>query len=74
VNSPPVETVPPVADHVTAVLELPETVTLNCWEAPSANDKVGGVIVTETPAWDVVTDTVADPDFVASATLVAVTV
>ena len=34
VNRPLLETVPPVADHVTAVLVLPVTVAANCFVWP----------------------------------------
>jgi hypothetical protein len=65
-----VETVPPVADQVTAVLLLPVTVAVNCCVAPVMSAAVVGAMETETT----VTVTVAAADLVVSATLVAVTV
>jgi len=65
-----VETVPPVADQVTAVLLLPVTVAVNCCVAPVISEAVVGEMATETA----VTVTVAEADLVVSATLVAVTV
>lgn len=63
------ETVPPVALQVTAVLVVPVTVALNCCVALVSSDADVGVIATETDE----TVTVAEADFVGSATLVAVT-
>jgi hypothetical protein len=63
--------VPPVAVHVTAVLEEPVTVAPNCWVFPGCSDAVDGETDTETGAACTVTCTVAD--FVGSATEVAVT-
>jgi len=65
-----VETAPPVADQVTAVLLLPVTVAVNCCVAPVISEAVVGEMVTATA----VTVTVAEADLVVSATLVAVTV
>ena len=59
-----------MADHVTAVLLVPVTVAVNCCVAPVSNDAAVGLMLTPTSA----TVTVADADFVGSATLVAVTV
>jgi len=64
------ETVPPVADHVTAVLLLPVTVAVNCCVPPVCNEADVGLMLTETS----MTVTVAEADLVLSATLVAVTV
>jgi hypothetical protein len=69
VYKPAEETVPPVADQVTAVLLEPETVTVNCCVPPVSSDEEAGVIETATEGETV---TVADADFVGSATLVAV--
>ena len=63
--------VPPVADQVTAVFVVPVTVAVNSWVAPGWSEAVVGPTVI---AIGTVTFTVADADFVASATLVAVTV
>jgi hypothetical protein len=65
-----VETVPPVADQLTAVLLLPVTVAVNCCVAPVMSAAVVGEMDTETA----VTVTVAAADLVVSATLVALTV
>jgi hypothetical protein len=62
--------VPPVADHVTAVLLVPLTVAENCWVPPVKSEAEVGLMPIETS----VTVTVADADLVVSATLVAVTV
>ena len=70
VYRPVLETVPPVVDQVTAVLVLPVTVAVNCWGAPVCSDAEVGLMLTEIR----VTETVAEADFVVSATLVAVTV
>ena len=70
VYRPLLETVPPVADQVTAVLLVPLTVAVNCCVPPVCSDAEVGLMLTETT----VTDTVAETDFVLSATLVAVTV
>jgi len=71
VNRPELETVPPVADHVMLVLELPVTVAVNCCVALVCSDTDAGLI--ETPM-GATTVTVADADLVESATLVAFTV
>jgi hypothetical protein len=71
VYRPEVETVPPVADHVTEVLLEPVTVAVNCCAAPVINDAEVGLIEIATGT---ATVTVADADFELSATLVAVTV
>jgi hypothetical protein len=62
--------VPPVADHVTAVLLVPVTVALNCCVPPVTSIAEVGLMLTDTSD----TVAVADADFVVSATLVAVTV
>ena len=62
--------VPPVADQVTAVLELPLTAAVNCCDPPVESDAEPGEIVTATVA---VTVTAAEADLLVSATLVAVT-
>ncbi len=73
VNRPAVETVPPVADHVTAVFVVPVTVAVNCCVAPVITDALLGLIATATTG-AVVTVTVAEADFAVSATLIALTV
>ena len=65
--------VPPLADHVTAVLVVPVTVAVNCWVPPVCTDAELGLMLTATGGGGVVTVTVADADFVVSATLVALT-
>jgi hypothetical protein len=74
VYRPELETVPPVALHVTAVLPVPVTVETNCWVAPVCNEAVVGVSATATGTGALVTVTSAEAVFVLSATLVAVTV
>jgi hypothetical protein len=75
VYSPEVLTVPPVADQVTEVFELPVTVTENCKVALVSKAADVGLMVTDTTGGGaVVTVTDAEADFVVSATLVAVTV
>jgi hypothetical protein len=71
VYRPLLEIVPPVADHVTLVFELPVTVALNCCVPPVDSETEPGFTDTATGA---VMVTVADADFVVSATLVAFTV
>jgi hypothetical protein len=71
VYNPEADTVPPVVDHVTAVLLEPVTVAVNCWVAPVRIEAEVGFTETTTGA---VTVTVADADFEVSATLTAVTV
>jgi hypothetical protein len=73
VYRPPLEIVPPLADQLTAVLELPVTVAVNCCEAPSCKDTELGATDTATGGAEV-TVTVAVADLLLSATLVAVTV
>ena len=46
--TPDAETMPPVALQVTAVLDVPVTVALNCCVAPACNDVEVGEIVTTT--------------------------
>ena len=58
-----VETVPPVADHVTAVLLLPVMVAVNCCVPPVWSDAEVGLMLTETA----VTVTVAAADLLVSA-------
>src|SRR5438067_2474240 len=65
--------VPPVADHVTAVFVLPVTVAVNCCVPPVCSDAEFGLMLTATGGGGPVTVTLADADFVLSATLVAVT-
>jgi hypothetical protein len=71
VYRPEVDTVPPVADHVTDVLLEPVTVAVNCCVALVSSEAEVGLIETETGT---ATVTVAEADLVASVTLVAVTV
>jgi len=63
---------PPLADQVTAVFELPLTVAVNCWVPLAESDAVLGVTETETTG--ALTVTVAEADLVVSVTLVALTV
>ena len=65
---------PPVADQVTAVLVVPVTVAVNCWVPPVCSDAEIGLTLTTMGGGGAVTVTVADADFVVSATLVALTV
>jgi hypothetical protein len=71
VNRPVALIVPPVADHVTAVLFVPVTVAVNCCVPPMLMVNTVGEIATVTGA---LTVTVADADCAGSAALVAVTV
>src|SRR5690348_2241897 len=73
VNRPVLEIVPPVADQVTAALELPVTDAVNCCVCPGWSVTVVGEIeiVMAGGAWTV---TCADAVLVVSATEVAVTV
>ena len=71
---PVLEIVPPVADQVTDVFVLPVTVAVNCWVAPVCTDAEVGLMLTTTGGGGAVTVTVAEADFVGSATLVALTV
>ena len=64
---------PPVAVHVTAVLELPVTVAVKVFVVPAFSEAVVGLMLTDTAAAEV-TVTVAEAFFVLSAVLVAVTV
>jgi len=72
VNMPPVEMLPPLADHVTDVLLLPVTLAVNCCVPLVSMEAETGEIVT--PTTGALTVTVAEADLVVSATLVAVTV
>jgi len=74
VYSPELETVPPVADHVTAVFVVPVTAAVNCCVALVCMDAVVGVIATDTGGGTAVTVTVAEAFLVVSAALVAFTV
>jgi len=65
------ETVPPVVVHVIAVLLLPVTVAVNCCVAPVCMDAEVGLMVTAITGGGTVTVTLAEADFVLSATLVA---
>ena len=62
---------PPEANQVTAVLLVPITVAVNCWAVPVCNAIEPGTIETETVGDPLVTVTVAVPDCVVSAALVA---
>ena len=73
VYRPLLETVPPVAVHVTEVFDVPVTLAENCLVEPFWIEADVGLIVIATDA-GAVTVTVADADFVESATLVAFTV
>lgn len=75
VNSPAEETVPPVADQVTAVLLEPVTVAVNCWFAPSITVAEDGAMETLTCGGGgaAVIVTAACADFEVSAALVDVT-
>jgi len=72
VYRPFVVIVPPVADQVTAVLELPLTAAVNCCDPPVESDAEPGEIVTATVVV-AVTLTAAEADLLVSAMLVAVT-
>jgi hypothetical protein len=71
VYRPELETAPPVAVQVTAVLDVPVTEAENCCVADVCKDADTGLI--EIPTTEV-TVTVALADLVVSATLVAFTV
>jgi hypothetical protein len=73
-NKPALETVPEVADHVTAVLLVPVTRALNCWLLPEVKLAAFGETDTDTAAAAGLTVTEARANLVASATLVAVMV
>lgn len=62
---------PPVADQVIPVLVVPLTVAVNCWVVPVCTDAESGLIATLITGDAAVTVMVAVPDFVVSATLVA---
>ena len=68
------ETLPPLADQLTAVLLVPVTAAVNCCVPPVTNDAEVGVIEMPTTGGAALTVTLADADFVLSAALVAVTV
>ena len=72
VYKPELDTLPPVADHVTAVFELPVTVAENCCDASTWIDAAVGLITIEITGGATVT--VALADLLVSATLVAFTV
>jgi len=76
VNNPPLEMLPEVADHVTAVLLVPCTAALNCWVLPDVRVALPGDTATLTVVDDAEGLTVTDAFafFVVSAALVAVTV
>src|SRR5690242_14026104 len=63
--------VPPVAVQVTAVLEVPVTVAVNCWVWPGWSVALVGAMVTLTGGWIVM---VAVDDLLGSAADVAVAV
>jgi len=73
VKRPPVDTVQPVAAQVTAVLDEPVTVAVNCCVWPDCKEALAGETETET-AGVACTVTAALADFVVSAAAVAVTV
>ena len=73
VNSPELETDPPVADHVTDVLDEPATEAVNCCVPPVTRVAEVGVIETDTDV-AALTVTVAEADLLVSAALVAFTV
>ena len=60
-----------MADHVTAVLLLPVTVAVNCCVPLVCTDADVGLMLTATTGGGAVTVTLAEADFVVSATLVA---
>jgi len=60
-------------DHVTAALVLPVTVAVNCCVAPVCTAAEGGTIATEIVVGAAMTVTVAEPETLESATLVAMT-
>jgi hypothetical protein len=68
----PEEMVPPVTAQVTVVLLLPVTVAVNCCVAPTDKEAERGE--SDTAITGALTVTVAEADFVVSATLVAFTV
>jgi hypothetical protein len=72
VYKPELDTVPPVAVHVTDVFDVPVTAAVNCCVADVCKDAEVGL--SETLTEGAVTVTVALADLVVSATLVAFTV
>jgi hypothetical protein len=74
VNIPALETVPDVADQVTAVLLVPCTRAVNCWLLPEVRVAAFGETDTDTAAAAGLTVTEERANLVASATLVAVMV
>ena len=56
------------------MLLLPVTVAVNCWVPPVRSDAEVGLMLTPTTGGGALTVTVAEADFVLSATLVARTV
>ncbi len=64
----------PFTNQLTAVFELPLTVAVNCWVPKLETVGATGETLTVTFEADGVTVIDADPDFVVSATEVAVTV
>src|ERR671931_36159 len=70
VNNPAALTVPAVADQVTPVFEVPDTVAVNCCDPPESSDKEMGSMAIETTG---TTLTVAVALLVASTMLVAFT-
>jgi hypothetical protein len=73
VKSPLLVIVPPVAAHVTPVLEFPVTVAENCWGPPGWTVALVGAIAMETAGADSMV-TAATAVLLVSATEVAVTV
>jgi len=73
-KSPEVEIVPADVVQVTAVLELPVTVAVNCSVPPEATDAEVGEMVTLTPEAEADTVMLVVPDLVVSCVLVAVIV
>jgi hypothetical protein len=74
VNAPVVDTLPAVADQLTAVLLVPWTVALNCWIPPEITVVLFGEMLTLIIVPGGFTLTFALAFFVLSAALVAVTV
>jgi hypothetical protein len=75
VNMPPLETLPEVADHITAVLLVPFTAALNCCVPPDVRAALPGETTTLTVVGaEGLTVTLALAFLVVSAALVAVTV
>jgi len=65
---------PPVADQVTPVLLVPVIAAVNCFVSPVVSAALVGLMFIAITGGGAVTVTVAEADFVESATLVAVTV